>query len=117
MASIRIVGVPRGEAPLSVREAWVGLVLPLSGGPRGRRNVWYGAGVLSGPKSFLGSLIAWLSGGYERLDGYPVEVLTAVEILSRTNPEAAQWWRQNAPHLMKPGRRFVFDAEACQEEP
>ena len=118
MACIRIIYVPPGEAPEWVREEWVGLVLPLPEGPMGRRRRWYGvSGVLTGPKGCLPSLLQWLMGRAETAEGYAVEALRAVEILSMDSPEAAAWWHQHVPHLMKPGRLFVFHAEVCEEEP
>ncbi len=62
-------------------------------------------------------LYVWLTASHVKVDGYVVEALRAVEILSVDSPEAAAWWHQYAPSLMKPGRLFVFHAEVCQEEP
>jgi hypothetical protein len=70
--------------------------------------------VLSGPKSFFGQLLAILLGRYEVENGYAVDALKAVELLESANPQAAQWWRENAPHMLQPGRRFVFAAGVCQ---
>lgn len=47
---IRIVQPPAGEAPLWVREAWVGIALPVIRGSSLRN--YQGVGVLSGPKGF-----------------------------------------------------------------
>lgn len=49
---IRITDIPGGEAPLEIRRAWVGLVLPLAPGEDGPRTPRT-AGVLSGPKRLL----------------------------------------------------------------
>ena len=129
MASIRIVGVPPGPAPQWVREEWVGLVLPLPEGPMGRRRLLNMSAVLPPSRGFLSSLFesslypwlihlyAWLTQSLMKVDGYAVEALRAVEILSVDSPEAAAWWHQHAPSLMKPGRLFVFHAEVCDEEP
>jgi hypothetical protein len=110
---IRIIGVPPGEAPLWVREKWVGLELPLAWGRRVSRK-WPTAGVLSGPRNVF-TIIWWgLLGRIERESGYAVDVLAAVNILERTAPEAASWWRNNAPHLQKPWRKFVFQDFVCE---
>jgi hypothetical protein len=39
---------------------------------------------------------------------------TAIEILEAQHADAAGWWRAHAPHMLQPGRHFVF-AEACGE--
>ncbi len=115
MASIRIVSVPPGEAPQVVREAWVGLELPLASG--GDRQTWRGFGVLSGPKRWYAILVALIGGKAEIIDGYAVESAAAIAILSETQPTAAQWWETNTPRFLKPGHRFVFHAEACELVP
>jgi hypothetical protein len=45
MASIRITSIPPEEAPLAIRQAWAGLVLPLR---RKRPGRYLAAGILSG---------------------------------------------------------------------
>jgi hypothetical protein len=96
-----------------VRQAWVGLILPVAG-PLQNCPAY---GVLSGPKTWLGELIALITGSSNRVSGYPVESQVAVAILAESNPEAADWWRVNTPHLLTRGRTFVFQAPVCQEEP
>ena len=54
MSAIKIVAVPPGEAPQQVREARVGLVLPLAL-PQKRRSL--GAGVLTGHKDAPSTLL------------------------------------------------------------
>ena len=95
-----------------MRKAWVGLVLPVAGPLRS----YLTEGVLSGPKSALGELIAVFTGGCKLVAGYRVDSQAAVAILAEVNPEAAEWWRVNTPHLMTKGRCFVFQAPVCQEE-
>jgi hypothetical protein len=104
---LEIVSVPPGEAPLWVRERWVGLLLPLAqrkGAPVSAR----GSGVLSGPKGLVSSLLASLTGKSERQSGFVVEVRPAIETLAASSPEAADWWRENTPHLFRGRRYFVF---------
>ena len=108
---LKITSVPRGEAPLWVREKWVGLALPL-----GQRSTSPGAhwgfGVLSGPRNLFSCLYALFRGKYEKNSGYVVQASTAVELLTETSPEAADWWRTHASHLLKPGKMFLFDQGA-----
>ena len=114
MPYIKILITPPGEAPLNVRRAWVGLVLPFAEGRYAQATKLGTWGVLSGPKSYFGRLVAILLRRYKMEYGYAVEAITAVEILESTNPQAAQWWRENAPHVLQPGRRFMFAAGVCQ---
>ena len=110
---VRIIGVPPGEAPEPIRRSWVGLVLPLAPGERGPRSP-YTIGVLTGPKGFFDALIGLLLGRLTRQTGYVVDANVAVNLLGGHSPEAARWWLENAPHLLRRGRRFVFSAEVCE---
>ena len=113
---IRIKSVPPGEAPETIRQAWIGIVIPVP--PRvSRRRTFLGTGVLSGPKNRLGALLAILLGRTHRVTGYMVESKTALELLAASSPEAANWWRDNAPHFFEPGRAFVFSGDSCEEIP
>jgi|SRR6476646_10862702 hypothetical protein len=108
---IRVIATPTGQAPDWVRRAWVGLELSVVGNPQPKAYPVFG--VLTGPTSYLGNLWGLLRGKAERLAGYPVYAGGAVELLAASNPEAAKWWRDNAPHLLRRGRLFVFNADAC----
>jgi hypothetical protein len=109
---IRIINTPSGEAPEQVRAAWVGIVLPLA--IFGVRDVAT-IGVLSLPKTWLGSLYAYLSGGMKRAQGYTVKADRAIEILATHSPAAANWWRENAAAAIRPGMYFLFPTESCQQ--
>jgi hypothetical protein len=113
MPNIRIIAVPPGEAPVTVRKAWVGLTLPV--GSDQDKRVWHSAGVLSGPKSWVARLGWLILGKFEKIDGYAVDASTAIAILAKSDPTAADWWETNAPRLLESGRKFVFHAEVCQE--
>ena len=113
MKTIRIIGVPAGEAPEHVRQAWVGLTLPVLRGPMRFPSI----GVVTGPKTYFGGIAAFLTGRTSPAYGYAVDTRTAVDVLAAANPEAAHWWRANVPHLFKSGQALIFDAEVCQEEP
>ena len=54
--TIRIISIPPGEAPLWVREKWVGLELPLT--RHSAPGAFYAYGALSIPR---GRLAQWLS--------------------------------------------------------
>ena len=110
---IRIVSVPPGEAPLWVRERWVGIVLPLAGRDHGPCEV-FTSGVLSGPRNPLIALWWGLRGRLPRKIGYAVDAIEAVRILEQTSPVAAAWWRENVPRLQGRGRKFLFAATACE---
>jgi hypothetical protein len=98
---IRILAPPPGEPPEYIRAAWVGCVLPLyttTDDPKIRQQT---TGVLSGRKGNL-------------TPGFVVRVIDAIHELESHNAAAAQWWRQNAPELIQPGKLFIFPEEACE---
>jgi len=102
-----ITSTPPGEAPRWVREKWVGLSLPLAqrkAAPIG----FLTSGVLSGPKTFFARVAALMTGRLERQLGYAVETRAAMAALATHSPEALAWWQEHTPHVMQPGRYFVF---------
>jgi len=111
--SLRIESTPPGEAPLWVREKWLGLTLPLARSYEHPRT-WLTSGVLSGPKGFLSRLVALVTGRLTRRSGYMVESSAAVAILATKSPDAAAWWRKNTSRLLRPGRYFLFPAEVAR---
>ena len=98
---IRIIALPPGEAPEYVRRGWVGLELPLALGEAGPRQITT-VGVLSGR-------------GQETTVGYAAPGPTAVALLTHHDREAAQWWRENAPHVLDARFLFVFAVECCEK--
>jgi len=117
MSYIRIIACPPGEAPLAVREAWIGLELPLSSNPLvgpGRRSFFTG-GVISGPRGWWQTLVQLVRGQLARQSGYAVNALEAINTLATKNEAAAQWWRTHCPHLLNGRRNFVFSANSCEE--
>ena len=79
--NIRIVKRPRGEAPEDVRDAWIGLVLPVV--PRQTSPVDVkGFGVLSIPKSWLARRLSRLFGRVHRMRGHAVNSMVAVDLLT-----------------------------------
>lgn len=96
-AKVRIIAVPTGEAPQWVREAWVGLTLPLLEADcdcTGADQI----GVLGGPPS------------PEHFDGFAVLFETAVAALEEKNPKAAQWWLTESLRCS----RFYFGKQFCE---
>lgn len=108
---IRIVRRPQGEAPEWVRDAWIGIELPLLN-PEVVTAETYG--VLTGPKSRLGHWIGRLTGRVLRKSGYLVDANLAVRLLETRNPTAAIWWRTHAGVVVAPGGEFIFDLQACE---
>jgi hypothetical protein len=68
---IRIIGTPPGEAPLAIREAWIGVQLPLAD-VDGRARTLRTGGVLTGPKTFLSALATLLLGRTNEVHGFRV---------------------------------------------
>jgi hypothetical protein len=109
--TIRIVKRPHGEAPENIRDAWIGLVLPVKGA---RLVEGRGFGVLSVPRTWLGRRLKKWFGQVPRLQGYLVETAAAVDLLKRANPSAASWWTANTPHLFEsPELCLLFEKECC----
>ena len=109
---IRIVAVPPGEAPLWVRQKWVGLCLPVADS-RGSHEA-YVSGVLSGPRNQFLAIVWRFLGKLSRQSGYAVYVRDAVRELEKIAPDAAAWWRQDVPRLQTPGRKFLFRTPYCE---
>jgi hypothetical protein len=108
---IEIVRRPIGEAPEWVRDAWIGVRIPLA---RDKMKRWHGVGVLSGPHGFMAQLWCLFRGRAEWIDGYAVNAKLAVDALHQRHPDAALWWRENASMWLDGRRNFVFDADACR---
>ncbi len=111
---VRIIRAPIGEAPEWVREAWVGLELPLA---HLEEVTVETGGVLTGPRSSLGYWWAKLTGRLEVVSGYVVRSDRAIDLLGRSRPDAAAWWQTHAPKFCEPGAEFIFDAPACEPSP
>jgi hypothetical protein len=111
MASVRIIDTPPGEAPLDIRQAWVGLELPVLA----KRPVRYlGSGVMTGPKTFTQTLLHLITLRLVVQSGYVVPATRAIEILEAVRPEAARWWREHAAHAIRARRKFLFSPECCE---
>jgi hypothetical protein len=96
--SVRIVATPGGEAPPEVREAWVGLTLPLFDSvPRTIETIGVVSHTRQPPRV-----------------GYLVEGMEAVKVLAGKSTRAATWWLEQAPHVVVAGYLLVFSAEVCE---
>jgi hypothetical protein len=96
---IRIISAPPGEASSSIREAWVGLELPLAKAKDQGKKL---AGM---------EVLSWKQ---NCTTGYAVDGRVALERLAAHSPEAAAWWRENVPLVLDPGFQFIFHVESCQ---
>jgi len=90
---ICIFSTPPGQAPDWVREAWVGVIIPLSE----PANVGHQRGALGGSP--------------QNQNGYCVKGSDAIERLEGHNPEAAKWWKDNVP--LENITHLVFSRDVC----
>jgi hypothetical protein len=105
---LQVTLAPPGEAPAWVREKWVGLTLPLAQASS-RAITVRSAGVLTGPRTYLTGLLAWISGRLHLAEGYLVDdAPAALQVLESAHPEAAAWWRKHTPHIYQSNRKFLF---------
>jgi hypothetical protein len=114
IVQIKIVRRPMGEAPEWVRDAWIGMSLPLVT-KKPRRVIAFG--VLSGPQNYFPQLWAWATGKSLRVTGYVVNAKTAVDCLAVVQPDAAEWWRTHTRVLLDGRRNFMFETDACEHVP
>lgn len=100
MAQIKIIAVPRGEAPLGIRQQWVEMILPVA------ENL---------PPDTL--VIGVLSGKLEPKNqkGYSVETTVAIQELEKKSPGAARWWRAVIPATIPTW--LSFSPDVCQFVP
>jgi len=113
---IEITSTPVGDAPLKIREAWIGLVLPLH--PDYPRDVvtMPSNSVLSESRG-LQTWLRWLfRRPYPMEDwvGYAVPSAEAIRILGEKSPQAARWWWRNVPSFTQPEATFLFDRDCCR---
>jgi hypothetical protein len=102
VAHLRIVRTPPGEAPEAIRQAWIGVELPLRSGETQPQNHPM-VGVLS-----------LRSSGCATAYGYSVDGHSALEALAHHSPTAAQWWRKNAPQVLDRGYQLWFPPDVCE---
>lgn len=107
---IRIINTPPGEAPIEIRNGWIGIELPLA--KDGLQNCGT-FGVLTGPKTIIGKWLNVLMGRYGRESGYIVEGSTALKLLRDHNHSAASWWVENT-YFDKSGKYMFFHEHVCE---
>ena len=108
---IKIIATPSGEAPLWVRQAWIGLELPLL---IPGLHIVPVMGVITGQSALhrLGYRLGLLRS--EVMTGYFVNSSIAISLLLEQNESAAIWWETHLPQYLDSGQNFVFDARACE---
>jgi hypothetical protein len=114
LTNIRILAAPPGEAPDEIREAWIGMVLPVVPGHlRPIRGQQFG--VVTGPKTPLMLRVAtFLRLGRSVSATYHVDAKTALRLLADHAPLAEAWWRSNTPHLYREGMVLGFAEYVCE---
>jgi hypothetical protein len=105
-----------GDEPDFVREAWVGLELPVLEGKEQPVLVppvklpWR---ALSFSKQITRLFSRQLAD--QPMPAYLVGAAEAFEVLKRERPEAAKWWQTNFPAALSGRYNFRFDVENCQK--
>ncbi len=102
LGTIRFTAVPRGGAPLEIREQWVGLEVPC---------LFTHDGVPPNP----GDTNRDVETGLEVPDypGYIVLQVHALEALEKKSPEAVEYWQSRGfPHA--PFALFIFDHNCAE---
>ena len=119
MRSIRIQSIPPGDAPRHIREAWVGLVLPLADIVSNQPAICTTRSVLVDRSGLWHRVRQLLKRELEEqpVPAYIINARKAVDVLQQNDPAAAQWWRENTPHLLHGDRFFSFPANCCSELP
>ena len=85
---------PLGEAPEWVREAWVGKTVFVLG--PAKKTTGYGV----------------VSGNPVEMEGYSAYGKMAIDKLEE---KAAQWWKDNCPHIFHYNSRLLlFDEDCCK---
>ena len=111
--NVRVVRMPLGDAPEWVREAWVGLSLPITGvGPRR----WRAITAAGGPATIMDYVRARLTGRTTVIVGYEVNGKIAIERLGGLNAAAAAWWLEQSPAWAAGTVSFLFDTNSCEVE-
>jgi hypothetical protein len=97
---IRIIATPPGEAPEEIRRAWIGLELSLVGNGEQPRTL------------SADGVLTYRPAGV--VTGYVVDGKKAIALLASHSPQAADWWRENAPPVTKSGSLLMFPADVCE---
>jgi hypothetical protein len=92
---VKIVRTPPGEAPLWVREAWVGLEMESVGRAEAGELLMIGA---CGGRAVNG-------------DGFRITAQEAMRALGEKREDAKAWWTQRS--VMAPDSELVFATHVC----
>lgn len=100
MKKIRIISIPLGEAPDLVREAWIGLEIPVV------------------KEALKGDLVAGvLTRAICIMEGYWVQRITALGLLQKKDLKAFQWWLElysKKEGGFSPEWLMFFDENCCE---
>lgn len=99
MAKLKIIKTPAGDAPLWVREAWVGLVLEFMEIQSDESDAVVDASSKKRRKP--------------RKNCWKVPQVPAYQVLRAHNPEAAEYWRQRG--IPKTLKNFTFAEDEAIE--
>ncbi len=102
LGTIRLISVPRGGAPLSIREQWIGVEVPCMF-------------THDGVPPNEGDRTLDVETGFEVPDypGYIVLQTHAIEALQQKSPEAAEYWMEGGfPN--HPFALFLFDHNSAE---
>lgn len=91
---VRIISTPPGNAPLEVREQWIGLELPVV------------------PPHEGGVQMGVFGGDSQNIGGWEVRTKAAIDLLEIKSPAAADWWRNSG--VLRRAQRLVFSKDVCQ---
>ena len=93
---MRITSVPTGQAPLHIREKWIGVEIPFI--------------ELKTPQ---GPVCGVVDGGLVKVgNSFIVDQVAALTALREKSPEAADWWADVGYPI--PGAQFTFNAECAE---
>jgi hypothetical protein len=96
MENIRIIAIPGGDAPLTIRQKWLGIKLPLARCPN-----------TSSVSTDTNDHARQTDGNY-----YVVDASDALSALNKSSPAAANWWRRHIPPIT--GNKFLFSKDDCE---
>jgi hypothetical protein len=94
---IRIIKRPDGEAPSAVRDAWIGLVLPVHD---------------TSEKMHLVQVVSERPARPEH-DSHAVQFEDAMNVLGKKSPAARDWWQNNTRGM----NHLVFQPDCCEVLP
>ena len=117
MPLIEIVSTPPGAAPDDIRAAWVGLKLKIAYGDTSPHDF----SVVSVHTRVDGRLRQWalrlglFKPSIATWNGFSVDAISAIQALEQAGrASSAHWWRENTPHILKPGQVLIFPGSCCQ---